>query len=321
MTILHGTWIENTSEKHFFIWGETWRSLSSDISSDDSILMYPFSVDKQGIVEQLNSNKIKIEKNKNIESVSQIFYLPSKFIAKSKQSIPLLSTELKDKDFEQGDIQLIAWKIEGIKLNVDDTINILSQLPLGLTNNDENYIGDNLKFWTHIYRWSLDLLTRGKYLPQMEEQDNNCYGQWEPLLDSLVDQQRFSKFIQTMPNSSLAYHNLMEGELSSSLLKQTTILDFLSTIINQQVRQFIDVAITPSSFIQKWLYSLTQDLSKFEASEVERKGLKNAINNWKSSLSEYIIKSDNQPLGINQFRICFKLETPAKSGKKLEQSN
>ena len=79
MTILHGTWIENTSEKHFFIWGETWRSLSSDISSDDSILMYPFSVDKQGIVEQLNSNKIKIEKNKNIESVSQIFYLPSKF--------------------------------------------------------------------------------------------------------------------------------------------------------------------------------------------------------------------------------------------------
>ena len=321
MTILHGTWIENTSEKHFFIWGETWRSLSSDISSDDSILMYPFSVDKQGIVEQLNSNKIKIEKNKNIESVSQIFYLPSKFIAKSKQSIPLLSTELKDKDFEQGDIQLIAWKIEGIKLNVDDTINILSQLPLGLTNNDENYIGDNLKFWTHIYRWSLDLLTRGKYLPQMEEQDNNCYGQWEPLLDSLVDQQRFSKFIQTMPNRSLAYHNLMEGELSSSLLKQTTILDFLSTIINQQVRQFIDVAITPSSFIQKWLYSLTQDLSKFEASEVERKGLKNAINNWKSSLSEYIIKSDNQPLGINQFRVCFKLETPAKSGKKLEQSN
>ena len=92
-----------------------------------------------------------------------------------------------------------------------------------------------------------------------------------------------------MPNSSLAYHNLMEGELSSSLLKQTTILDFLSTIINQQVRQFIDVAITPSSFIQKWLYSLTQDLSKFEASEVERKGLKNAINNWKYSLSEYII--------------------------------
>ena len=32
MTILHGTWIENTQEKYFFIWGETWRSLSDDIA-------------------------------------------------------------------------------------------------------------------------------------------------------------------------------------------------------------------------------------------------------------------------------------------------
>ena len=50
MTILHGTWIQNTPEKYFFIWGETWRSLSKDISSDDSISMYPFSVDKQEII-------------------------------------------------------------------------------------------------------------------------------------------------------------------------------------------------------------------------------------------------------------------------------
>ena len=321
MTILHGTWIQNTPEKYFFIWGETWRSLSKDISSDDSISMYPFSVDKQEIIKQFNSNKIKIEKNKKIESVSRVFDLPSKVIPKSKQTIPLLSTELKDNNFAEDDIQLIAWQIEGIKFHVNDTLNILSQLPLGLTNNNENVIGDNLKFWTHIYRWSLDLLTRGKYLPGTVQKENNFYGQWEPLLDSLIDQQRFSKFLQTMPNSCVANHNLIESESSTSLLKQNTILDFLSTVIDQQVRQFFDVAITPNSFIQKWLDSLQQNLPKFEASEVEINGLNNALNNWTSSLDEYIISSNNKQLGINQFRVCFQLETPAKNSKKLEQSN
>ncbi|MDJ0598105.1 MAG: DEAD/DEAH box helicase [Crocosphaera sp.] len=321
MTILHGTWIENTQEKYFFIWGETWRSLSDDIASKDSILVYPFSVDKEEIIKQLNSHDIKIKNEKNIEKVSTIFYLPSKCIAKSKKTIPLLSTELQEEDFKQKNIKFIAWEIEGIKLNIDNTLSLLSQFPLGLTNNSENFIGEDLKFWTHIYRWSLDLLTRSKYLPGIEQEGNDSYGQWYPLLDSLVDQQRFSKFLQTMPNSCLAYHNLLEGELSYSLLKQTIILDFFSSIIDKQIRQFFDGSLPPNSFIQKWLSSLTQDDFKFEVSEFEIKGLKNALSNWTSSLDEYIINSNNQQqLGINQFRVCFKLETP-KTNNKSEQSN
>ncbi|MDJ0729602.1 MAG: DEAD/DEAH box helicase [Crocosphaera sp.] len=321
MTTLHGTWIKNTPEKYFFIWGETWRSLSADLSSEDSSLMYPFALDQEDIIEQFNLNKIKIEQKKDIEWVVKRFYLPSKFIGKSKQPIPLLSTELKEGVFEQDNLKLIPWEIEGIKLNIDYTLSILSQLPLGLTNNSENSIGGDLKFWTHIYRWSLDLLTRGKYLPGIEQQENNCYGLWYPLLDSLVDQKRFSKFLQTIPNSCLAYHNLIEDELSYSLLKQKIILDFFSTIINQQIRQFFDLSITSNSFILKWLQALTQDLPQFEASEFDIKGLNNALSNWTSSLDEYIISSNNQQLGINQFRVCFQLETPEKKNKKSEQSN
>ena len=37
MTVLHGTWIENRQEQYFFIWGETWRSLSDDIPLEDFI--------------------------------------------------------------------------------------------------------------------------------------------------------------------------------------------------------------------------------------------------------------------------------------------
>ncbi|MDJ0843421.1 MAG: DEAD/DEAH box helicase [Crocosphaera sp.] len=321
MIVLHGTWIENTQEKYFFIWGETWRSLSSDVLGEDSAWIYPFSVQKEDIIEQLSSNNIKVENYQKIEGVAKVFYLPSKHQDSSKQLIPLLSTELKEANFEQDVISLIPWQIEGIKLNIENGLYILGQLPLGLTHKSENFIGEDLKFWTHLYRWSLDLLTRGKYLPGIEQEENDYYGRWYPLLDSLVDQQRFSTFLQSIPNSCLAYHNLSEGELSDTWLKQSIILDFFSQIIDQQVRQFFDVSITPNSFIQKWLHSLTQKSPKFEASELEIKGLKNALSNWTSSLDEYIISPDNQQLELNQVRVCFQLETPKKSKKKSEQSN
>ncbi|MDJ0662528.1 MAG: DEAD/DEAH box helicase [Crocosphaera sp.] len=321
MTVLHGTWIENTQEKYFFIWGETWQSLSNDTSSEDSILVYPFGIKQEELFEKLKSNNIKIQNSKKIEEITKTFYLPSKNNDSSNQPIPLLSTELKESDVAQDAISLIPWQIEGIKLNIDNVVYILEQLPLGLTNNSENFIGEDLKFWTHLYRWSLDLLTRGKYLPGIEQQENDYYGRWYPLLDSLVDQQRFSTFLQTIPNSCLAYHNLSEAKLSDTWLKQTIILDFFSQIIDQQVRQFFDVSITPNSFIQKWLQSLTQKSPKLEAAELEIKGLNNALSNWTSSLDEYIISPNNQQLGINQFRVCFQLETPKKNKKTSEQSN
>ncbi|WP_107670988.1 DEAD/DEAH box helicase [Cyanothece sp. BG0011] len=321
MTVLHGTWIDDRQEKYFFIWGENWRSLSDDLEFQDSILVHPFAVNKDEIVEKLNSNNITIQFKKDIQSVSGIFYLPSQSIPKSKQNIPLLSTQLEENFFEPKDINLIPCQVQGIALTLDNTLQMLRQLPLGLTETSENFIGEDLQFWTHIYRWSLDLLTRGKYLPGIEQEENKTYGQWYPLLDSLVDQQRFSKFMQTMPNSCLAYYNLIDEQISYSLIKQTIILDFFSTIIDQQVRQFVDISITSHSFIQKWLQSLTHDSSQFEASEVEIKGLKNALSNWTSSLEEYIISSDNQQLGINQFRVCFQLETPQKDEKTSEQTN
>ncbi|EAZ90453.1 DEAD/DEAH box helicase [Crocosphaera chwakensis] len=321
MTVLHGTWIDNTQEKYFFIWGENWRSLSDDLVLQDSILLHPFAVDKDEVFAQLNTNNITFQFKKDVKFVSEIFYLPSQSIDKSKKRIPLLSTQLEEDFFDQEGIDFVSCKIEGVGLKIDDTLDILRQLPLGLTDKSENLLGEDLQFWTHLYRWSLDLLTRGKYLPGIEQEENEAYGRWYPLLDSLMDQKRFSKFMQTMPNSCLAYYELTDDKIFYSLIKQTIILDFFSNIIDQQVRQFVDVSIASHSFIQKWLQSLTQNISNFEASEFEIKGLKNALTNWTSSLEEYMISSDNQQLGINQFRVCFQLETPPDNNKTSEQSN
>ncbi|MGK7955719.1 MAG: DEAD/DEAH box helicase, partial [Crocosphaera sp.] len=61
--------------------------------------------------------------------------------------------------------------------------------------------------------------------------------------------------------------------------------------------------------------------SNFDASKLEIQGLNNALNNWTSSVDEYIINPENNKLELNQFRVCFQLNTPENNNKKLEQTN
>ncbi|MGB5770386.1 MAG: DEAD/DEAH box helicase [Crocosphaera sp.] len=322
MAVLHGNWIENKKEKYFFVWGETWRTLPSESVSEDSIKRHPFNLEQAKIIEKLNCFNLNISQKQEIKWVCETIYIPSQKKSKSEQSIPLLSTQLEDEEIENNHIFFTPWKVEGICLNVDDTSNFLSQIPLGVTENSENYVGEDLKFWTHIYRWSLDLLTRGKYLPGIEaEKAGNCSGVWYPLLDSLLDQKRFSQFTQLMPNVCLAHINFTASQQIYSVTKQVIILDFLSAIINQHIRQFSPVSISQNLFIQKWLQSLTEKNCEFAAAELESKRLTNALNNWISSLEEYVITPSNYQLGVNQFRVCFQLETPQEKKKKLEAEN
>ncbi|MGK7941326.1 MAG: DEAD/DEAH box helicase, partial [Crocosphaera sp.] len=145
--------------------------------------------------------------------------------------------------------------------------------------------------------------------------------EWYPLLDSLIEQQRLSQFTQLIPNICLAYQNITDSEKLNAVTKQTIILNFLTAIINHHIKGFSNVSISPTSFIQKWLQSLTEVSGDFQAPDLEIKGLTNALKTWTSSVEEYVITSRTQPLGINQFRVCFQLETPRKSNQSSAQDN
>ncbi|MEA5509993.1 DEAD/DEAH box helicase [Crocosphaera sp. UHCC 0190] len=311
MSTLHGIWLKNNHQSNLFVWGETWRTLSLESYSDDVINLHPFGLNKLEFFAYLNTQNIKINQPKEANWDSIIITLPSQKIPKQKQIIPLFSVQLLEDEKRKKTVFLNQWKLEGIYLNVGETINFLSQLPLAFSDNSENYIGQDLKFWTHLYRWSLDLLSRGKYLPGILPQENgNSQGLWYPLLDSVIDQAQLAKFTQLMPIACLENDELTLVSERLLLQKQAIILDFLSTIIDHQIRLFSPLSITPNIFIQKWLQSLTTSSSKIVASDTDIKRLSNALNNWTSSLDDYLITPSKNKLGINQFRVCFKLEIP-----------
>ncbi len=72
-------------------------------------------------------------------------------------------------------------------------------------------LSGDLRFWSHVARWGLDLLTRSKFLPDIVHlappfSNNNCFlAQWQPLLDSGVDQMRLSHFVDRMPSACRMY--------------------------------------------------------------------------------------------------------------------
>ncbi|MEA5537150.1 DEAD/DEAH box helicase [Crocosphaera sp. XPORK-15E] len=322
MSTLHGIWLKSNHQSNLFIWGETWRTLSLESYSDDAVNLHPFSLNKLDFFGYLNNQNIKINELKKAKWDSIIVTLPSQKNTKAKQIVPLFSIQLLEQEKTKKSVFLNPWQVEGIYLNARETIDFLSQLPLAFSDNSENYIGQDLKFWTHLYRWSLDLLSRGKYLPGiLSQKDGNSQGLWYPLLDSLIDQAQLAKFTQLMPIACLGKDELSLTSERLLLEKQTIILDFLSTIIDYQIRLFSPLSITPNIFIQKWLQSLTQTSSQIVASDTDIKQLSNALNNWTSSLDDYLIIPGENKLGINQFRVCFKLENPPPDLPNSDETN
>ncbi len=111
-----------------------------------------------------------------------------------------------------GDRPLILhpWTVEGLCLSATEALLFLSSLPLGYQPVEEAFVSGDLRFWSHVARWSLDLLARTKFLPSLkkcnEGQDNFAvFAQWEPLLDSAIDQARWVEFCDRMPAACRMY--------------------------------------------------------------------------------------------------------------------
>ncbi|PZV14865.1 MAG: ATP-dependent helicase [Leptolyngbya sp.] len=128
-----------------------------------------------------------------------------------------------------GDRPLILhpWKVEGLCLSATEALLFLNSLPLGYQPVEEAFVSGDLRFWSHVARWSLDLLARTKFLPglekRIEEQDDfTVFAHWEPLLDSAIDQARLVQFSDRMPPACRMYGRQEEkGEEREARNQQT----------------------------------------------------------------------------------------------------
>jgi SNF2 family DNA or RNA helicase len=314
MSTLHGSWIVKPANSYFFLWGETWRNLEADSSG----FLHPFNLTLQELQAFLQSQQLDSDSFSQDKWQIETIDLPSKKIARKKEIIPFLSEQFTNDIQDKKSIVLQDWQVEGFRLNALETIQLLQVLPLGNLQDGNSYLGDDLRFWTHIYRWSLDLLARGKFLPGISRQESGQFkGQWYPLLDSSSDRARFAKFLQLMPAVCEAYNVESQNheEQAISLKAQELLLGFLREILDAQVRPWLaSISIPKEPLIQPWLKGLTQVWADFTASEKEAKRIETALYNWTLPVQDSLATPTNQKLGQDRDRVCFSLQPPINDG-------
>jgi SNF2 family DNA or RNA helicase len=323
MPILHGSWITKPTDSYLFIWGETWRSTDSLtlLTDAESIPWHPFHLTQEELLAFLQSHSLALGSvaDSVLSQKWQIatITLPSqKATQKTKQACPILASQKIDKTEKIDSLSVQEWQVQGLRLTPSETIDFLSELPLGAVQDSEIYWGEDLRFWTHIYRWSLGLLARRKFLAAIiQQQDQQLASIWYPLLDSTEDQAHFAKFSQLMPPACRAYHVEPQRDREEKLKgsdAQALLLDFLRNITDTQLRRWLLSASKPPKalLVQAWLQSLTQSAAQLSAAPTEIKRVKTALENWTLPIQGYLVTPTNKQLIQRRFRVCFVLQPP-----------
>ncbi|BAZ50388.1 SNF2-related helicase [Nostoc sp. NIES-4103] len=365
MAILHGNWLLKNQNGCLFIWGETWRSpavnFDSNVSTD--IPVNPLSMTAAELGEWLRLQKITIPNSiqpaqaavpangrtrktvsptQIIPTHTQIIALPTHIQENSDSGIVTLSPVHSGSLALETDSgpYLQPWRVEGFCLNPTEAIKFLTSIPLNAVNGEDTFLSGDLRFWSQIARWSLDLISRSKYLPSIQRQlDGSIIAKWQVLLDSAVDSTRLEKFATKMPLACRTYGGLGTGDwglgtgdwvlgtgdVSQSPIPnpqspiyvdlptepQELLLGFLNSTIDAQVREMVGsqpvietrvMASLPPA-VRQWLQALTSASGTVNADAIGAERLEAALKAWTLPLQYQLA---GKPL----FRTCFQLLSP-----------
>ncbi len=259
--------------------------------------------------------------------------LPSDLVTESETTV-ILPRHSAAAPSTTSDLCLQPWLVTGLVLSPEQAIAVLNALPLSFMA-DQSFMAGDLRYWSHIARWSLDLMARGKVLPSLEKSvipptnqepltvpEAISIARWQPLLDSATDQLRWLKFTESMPLicrfcTKMPRQN-EPRELAVSLAgePQAILKDFLSQTLDVQMRRIAHAHPMPqpersprtavksgaiASPWREWLQALGEPTATVEASpSVEL--LKTALQYWTTPLHT----QQQQVL----FRTCLKLVPP-----------
>ena len=324
---------------YFFIWGETWRSTATVKDQpifeiqDHPLAMVPVELAQflterhrvgelqlsqalQGVLAEAAKAKRTARKKRKmpqspmpVQWQATILTLPTTPENRGQpfhSVTPLLSDEEP--------LCLQPFRVTGLGLTPEIALDLLTSLPLSSGLSEDTSLGADLQFWSHITRWSLDLLARGKFLPALSPHVLEPAAYWLPLMDSSLDRARFKQFTQSMPMVCRFYQGLIPEQetLKVDLPPQPEQLlgGVLQNVIDQQLRQSVaaDVAVTLQKqgvdpvFCQ-WFQGLSTESQPLLPTEKSVDPLEATLATWTQPIQQILQQQQT-------FRICFHLQPP-----------
>ncbi|MEO1403517.1 MAG: ATP-dependent helicase, partial [Cyanobacteria bacterium J06635_1] len=244
MVVLHGSWL--SKRQRFLLWGETWRRINPDdygrpdLNETADLKPHPYCLAYDELLAFLKQPSPTLD----------LVWLTERAKSRWKPYAVALPTQLTETLAQPqhsgtplADAVLYPWQIEGLMLPATAALKLLNGLPLGMA---DGTVGADLRYWSHVTRWSLDLMSRGKFTPKVSADKGGAIAAWHLLLDSAVDQTRLRQFSEQMPLASRLYGpgvKATKGIAEASPLQapfptasQTLLRSFLETLIDAQVR-------------------------------------------------------------------------------------
>ncbi|MGD1906081.1 MAG: DEAD/DEAH box helicase [Leptolyngbyaceae cyanobacterium] len=338
MVILHGSWLAEA--QRFFLWGEAWQRLNpATFTVKEAVQRHPYSLDFAALESSLQRIKglpnaiwskpaaPKDGKRRRSSatrsapaserSLIQVLCLPTHLTATtcipqhSAESLPAESAQVQD-------LVLFPWQVSGVWLTPGEMASFLQQLPLGSTTIAAATLGADVRYWSHIARWGLDLLARGKYLPMVTVARKSTQAHWRLLLDSDTDEARRQQFGQNMPLVCRFYQAIGRSEpvlaVPFGAEPEMLLEDFLRATVDAQVRRQAKPNIagtdvlSPDLPVREWLQALatgSADIQGFEGGASASARLRDALNTWTAPLQAHDASISDR------FRFCVVLTPPA----------
>ncbi|MDJ0702596.1 MAG: DEAD/DEAH box helicase [Leptolyngbyaceae cyanobacterium MO_188.B28] len=216
---------------------------------------------------------------------------------------------------------LYPWAVQGLWLTPTETLTFLKSVPLGAELGESSTLGSDLRYWSHVGRWGLDLLARTKFVPALTQSEETTTAHWQLLLDSAVDQGRLSRFAQQMPLACRTYQAASESSADLSQpaprvetppSSQNLLFSFLGVLVDVQVRAIAHSQPLPNSSvdqdipIREWLQAMIGSDRQVRTSPAIVSRLQEALATWTAPLQN--LKPDQSAM----FRTCLVLQPPPK---------
>ena len=325
MSIIHGSWIVNSGRDYFFIWGQAWRSLVNEGFSlnKSGDFIHPFNLSRPELLDLFQSHEL------NVTSIldeskwqTQLVGMPTiiEGTEDSKKVQPVFAGNIVEGEAK---LDLYLWEVKGFRLDPNEASDLLQILSLVSLQSNTDYLAGDIRFWSHIYRWALDLIVRQKFLPGIDVQKSRqtkYKSVWQPLIDSEVDRVRLAKFTQAIPEACLAYLDAEQSEADTT--DEELILRSLLMMLDARLRGWIDAEeynFNKDLSVEPWLRSLGSS-PILEAQPQNANRLVNALYNWTLPIEEYIVNRYRN-LTLNRYQVCFVLTPPVEVAENGEQND
>ena len=303
MSLLHATWLFPPSGAggRLLLWADTWRVATPATPAPAEVPEHPFSLNVDDLGAWLDDNGHWSEAFRPAEAV---LTLPSRSQAargrKRSADAAWSGLPLQAGEPIPREPQWWPWRVEGLALDPGAAGEWLSTLPLS---GDHPGLADDLRWWTHLQRWALSLIARGRWLPQVEL----GRAHWLPLLNREGDRHRLEELAVGLPQvATCAMGSGLPGEAAALACRRPgsgrlRVASLLEALLDGQLRSgFEPAADGLEPLLIAWQKGLGKGNGALGLDEEDTERLEIATHHWREAVAGRVAPA----------RACLELFTP-----------